>query len=276
MRFTPMVFSLSRDWNGGILEQLIRANVRIPRDTIGDLNAQLSANEAGRRRLKELIARYSVDTALEAGNQLFDYAEAFMRQAIRQVPDGICHGRDRIDDDGLGNKNLEIHVEIEVKGDELRLDFTGTSAQVATGINCPRASTISSAYSALKMLLTRPTIPLNDGSYRPIAIKAPLGCLVNPRPFAPVEGRNVVVMRVFQPIQLALAKAVPDRIPAPGYDTRTEVDLHWSSPTGYFAISEQLCGGYGAGPQNDGADQLDDPLGTSSERERRTFSIMRL
>lgn len=172
MRFTPMVFSLSRDWNGGILEQLIRANVRIPRDTIGDLNAQLTANEAGRRRLKELIARYSVDTALEAGNQLFDYAEAFMRQAIREVPDGIYHGRDRIDDDGLGNKNLEIHVEIEVKGDELRLDFTGTSAQAATGINCPRASTISSAYSALKMLLTRPTIPLNDGSYRPIAIKA--------------------------------------------------------------------------------------------------------
>jgi N-methylhydantoinase B len=143
----------------------------------------------------------------------------------------------------------------------MRVDFDGTSPQVLTAINCPRASTISAAYSALKMLLTEPTIPLNDGSYRPIELHLPDASLVNPRPFAPVEGRNVVVMRIFQAIQLALSQALPDRIPAPGYDTRTEVDLHWTGPSSYFAISEQLGGGYGAGPQNDGADQLDDPLG---------------
>ncbi|MVA22175.1 hydantoinase B/oxoprolinase family protein [Agrobacterium vitis] len=261
MRFTPMVFSLSRDWNGGILEQLIRANVRIPRDTIGDLNAQLTANETGRRRVKELIARYSVDTVIAASDQLLDYAESFMREAISEVPDGTYRGIDYIDTDGLDQTNLEVHVAVTVKGDTLHLDFEGTSAQVKTAINCPRASTISSAYSALKMLLTKPSIPLNDGSYRPISISAPEGSLVNPIPFAPVEGRNVVVMRVFQSILLALSKALPDRIPAPGYDTRTEVDLHWQGARTYHAISEQLGGGYGAGPGNDGADQLDDPLG---------------
>ncbi|EXL02492.1 methylhydantoinase [Brucella anthropi] len=261
MRFTPMVFSLSRDWNGGILEQLIRANVRIPRDTIGDLNAQLTANETGRRRMKELIARYSVDIVIAASDQLLDYAESFMREAIREVPDGTYRGIDYIDTDGLDQKNLEVHVAVTVKGDTLHLDFEGTSPQVKTAINCPRASTISSAYSALKMLLTKPSIPLNDGSYRPISISAPEGSLVNPIPFAPVEGRNVVVMRVFQSILLALSKALPDRIPAPGYDTRTEVDLHWQGVRSYHAISEQLGGGYGAGPSNDGADQLDDPLG---------------
>ncbi|MCM2435804.1 hydantoinase B/oxoprolinase family protein [Agrobacterium rosae] len=261
MRFTPMVFSLSRDWNGGILEQLIRANVRIPRDTIGDLNAQLTANETGRRRVKELIARYSVDTVIAASDQLLDYAESFMREAISEVPDGTYRGVDFIDTDGLDQTNLEVHVAITVKGDTLHLDFEGTSPQVKTAINCPRASTISSAYSALKMLLTKPSIPLNDGSYRPISISAPEGSLVNPIPFAPVEGRNVVVMRVFQSILLALSKAIPDRIPAPGYDTRTEVDLHWQGARTYHAVSEQLGGGYGAGPSNDGADQLDDPLG---------------
>lgn len=261
MRFTPMVFSLSRDWNGGILEQLIRANVRIPRDTIGDLNAQLTANETGRRRIKELIRRYSVETVLAAAEQLLDYAEAFMREAIREVPDGTYHGVDYIDTDGGELTDLEVRVAVTVAGDTLHLDFTGTSPQVATAINCPRASTISSAYSALKMLLTKPSIPLNDGSYRPIGISAPEGSLVNPIPYAPVEGRNVVVMRVFQSILLALSKALPDRIPAPGYDTRTEVDLHWQGRRTYHAISEQLGGGYGAGPRNDGADQLDDPLG---------------
>lgn len=261
IRFTPMVFSLSRDWNGGILEQLIRANVRIPRDTIGDLNAQLTANETGRRRMKELIRRYSLETVITASDQLLDYAEAFMREAIQAVPDGTYRGVDRIDTDGGELADLEVHVAVTVAGDELSLDFAGTAPQVRTAINCPRASTISSAYSALKMLLTRPDIPLNDGSYRPISIHLPEGSLVHPRPYAPVEGRNVVVMRVFQSIQLALAKALPERIPAPGYDTRTEVDLHWQGPRAYHAISEQLGGGYGAGPDNDGADQLDDPLG---------------
>ena len=261
IRFVPMVFSLSRDWNGGLLEQMIRSNVRIPRDTVGDINAQLTANETGRRRFKELIRRYSAETVLAAGDQLLDYAEAFMREAIRAVPDGVYQGLDRIDSDGLGKLNLEVYVSIDVAGDRMRLDFAGTSPEVRTAINCPRASTTSATYSALKMLLTEPSIPLNDGTYRPIKILAPEGSLVNPKPFAPVEGRNVVVMRVFQAIQLALAQALPDRIPAPGYDTRTEVDLHWSGPTSYFAISEQLGGGYGAGPDNDGADQLDDPLG---------------
>lgn len=261
MRFTPMVFSLSRDWNGGILEKVIRSNVRIPRDTIGDLNAQLMANETGRRRLKELIGRYGVETVIAGGDQLLDYAEAFMRSAIKAVPDGVYCGSDRIDTDGMDLKNIEIHVALTVKDDTLAIDFAGTAPQVRTAINCPRASTISSAYSAVKMLLTSATIPLNDGSYRPITIAAPEGSLVNPRKPAPVEGRNVVVMRVFQSIQMALAKALPDRIPAPGYDTRTEVDLHWQGLRSYHAISEQLGGGYGAGPTNDGADQLDDPLG---------------
>ncbi|MBB3594909.1 N-methylhydantoinase B [Rhizobium sp. BK529] len=261
MRFTPMVFSLSRDWNGGILEQLIRANVRIPRDTIGDLNAQITANQTGRRRMKELIGRYSVETVIAASDQLLDYAESFMREAIAEVPDGVYQGIDYIDTDGLDQKNLKVCVTVTVRGDSLHLDFEGTAPQVKTAINCPRASTISSAYSALKMLLTKPSIPLNDGSYRPITIAAPEGSIVNPIPFAPVEGRNVVVMRVFQSILLALSKALPDRIPAPGYDTRTEVDLHWQGRRTYHAISEQLGGGYGAGPQNDGADQLDDPLG---------------
>ena len=261
MRFSPMVFSLSRDWNGGLLEQIIRANVRIPRDTIGDLNAQLTANQTGRRRLLELVQRYSPETVRAVGDRLLDHAEAHMRDAIRALPNGTFHGSDVIDGDGIHGDPIHIEAGVTIRDEELSIDFEGTSEQVVTAINCPWASTISSSYSALKMLLTHPSIPLNDGTYRPIAIQAPLGSIVNPRKYAPVEGRNVVVMRVFQSIQLALSQALPEAIPAPGYDTRTEVDLHWQGPDRYFAISEQLGGGYGAGPENDGADQLDDPLG---------------
>ncbi|NLG69350.1 MAG: hydantoinase B/oxoprolinase family protein, partial [Firmicutes bacterium] len=260
MRFPPMKFSLSREWNGGILEQLIRANVRIPRDTIGDLNAQLTANETGRRRMKELIARYGLDTVLAAAEQFLDYAEVQMRSALAKVPEGVYLGFERVDGDGVTDAPIEIRAKLTVRSGELFVDFTGTTPQVKTAINCPWASTASATFSVLKMILTDPSIPLNDGCYRPIHIYAPKGCILNPREYAPVEGRNVVVMRVFQAVLKALAHAVPDRVPAPGFDTRTEVDLNWAGDR-FYAISEQLGGGYGAGPRNDGSDQLDDPLG---------------
>lgn len=260
MRFTPIKFSLSQHWNGGILEQLIRANVRMPAETIGDMNAQLTANETGRRRFKELIQRHGVESVLATAEQFLDYCEEHMRRAISGLPDGVYTGMDVSDGDGITDQPIEVHVSITVRGSDLLVDFTGTSPQVKTAINCPWASTIAATYPALKMMLTDAWVPINDGSYRPVRIFAPKGCILNPREYAPVEGRNVMVMRVFQAIQKALAKALPDRISAPGFDTRTEVDLHWHGDR-FYAVNDPLGGGYGAGPHNDGADQLDDPLG---------------
>jgi len=169
-----------------------------------------------------------------------------------------------------------------VEGERIKVDFTGTCPQVKTAINCPWASTTSATMSVLKMILTDADLPLNDGCYRTIEITAPEGTLVNPRRYAPVEGRNVVVMRIFQAIQLALAQAIPGRVPAPGYDTRTEVNLRWNGPRGYEAESDEYGGGYGASPWADGADQLDDPLGNckntpveAMEISKRFFRIVR-
>jgi len=260
MRFPPIKFSLSRDWNGGLLEQLIRANIRIPDDTIGDINAQLTANETGRRRLHNLFERYGASQIMEIFERFLDYTESAMRKSIREVPDGVYIGEDQADDDGINDSPVVIRVKLTIKGDELSVDFTGSSPQVKTAINVPWASTVSSTYSAIKMILSDSLIPVNDGTYRPISIFAPKGSVVNPVEFAPVEGRNVLVMRIFQAILRAFVQAIPERVPAPGYDQRTELDMHWRGDK-FYAISEQLGGGYGAGPANDGADQLDDPLG---------------
>ncbi len=261
MRFTAMKFSYTRDWNGGLMEKMIRANVRVPRDTIGDLNAQLTANFTGRKRFKDLIDRYGVEKVMEVADKFIEYVAEQMRGAIIAVPDGIYEGEDFIDDDGLQDTPIHIKVTMKIAGDRINVDFTGTHDQVRTAINCPWASTTSSTMSVLKMILTDPSLPLNDGCYRNIDITAPRGTIVNPVEYAPVEGRNVIVMRIFQAIQLALSKAVPEKVPAPGYDTRTEVTLRWNGPDGYHAESDLYGGGYGAGPHNDGSDQLDDPLG---------------
>ncbi|CAI6084890.1 hydantoinase B/oxoprolinase family protein [Cohnella sp. JJ-181] len=272
MRFTPITFSLSRDWNGGLMEQIIRANIRIPDDTIGDINAQLIANETGRRRLHQLLERYGKESILAICEQFLDYTETAMRRSISQVPDGRYYGTDQADDDGIGDTPVVIQVCLNVSGDTLTVDFEGSSPQVKTAINVPWASTVSSTYSALKMILSDPLIPFNDGAYRPIQITAPKGSIVNPIEFAPVEGRNVLVMRIFQAILKALFQAIPHRVPAPGYDQRTELDMHWRGDK-FYAISEQLGGGYGAGPNNDGADQLDDPLGNCKNTPVETLEI---
>ena len=272
-RFTPMKFSLSRDWNGGILEQVLRANLRLPKDTIGDLNAQLVANETGRRRLHALVERYGFDTVMEISEQLLDYAEQAMRRSIEQIPDGEYSGECIADDDGIHDEPIRIRVKVTVAGSELAVDYTGSSDQVVTAINCPMASTISATYSALKMILTDPLVPINDGAYRPIKVSAPKGSVLNPREFAPVEGRNVLIMRVFQAILNAFEKPLPHRVPAQGYDQRTEVNLQWSGD-GFTAISDQLGGGYGAGWDNDGADLIDDPLGNCKNSPVESLEIV--
>lgn len=280
-RFTPMKFSLSRDWNGGILEQILRANLRLPKDTIGDFNAQLVANETGRKRIHGFVERYGYDEFMEISEQLLDYAEKAMRIAIEQIPDGDYYGECMADDDGIHDDPIIIKVKVTVNGNEMLVDYAGTSDQVITAINCPIASTVSATYSALKMILTDPAVPINDGAYRPIQVIAPKGCILNPKEYAPVEGRNIIIMRVFQSILKAFEDVLPERVPAQGYDQRTEINLQWQGDT-FIAISDELGGGYGAGMNNDGADLIDDPLGNcknspveSLEIAQKFFRILR-
>lgn len=273
-RFTPMVFSVSKDWNGGLLEQILTANLRLPKDTIGDLNAQFVANETGRKRVHELVDRYGYDTFMAVCEQFLDYAETVMRKELSKIPDGDYYGKCIADDDGIHDEPLVIKVKISVKGSDVLVDFDGTCPQVTTAINCPFSSTVSATYSALKMILTDPSFPINDGAYRPVKITAPKGSLLNPKEFAPVEGRNVIIMRVFQTILNAFEDILPDKVPAPGYDQRTEVNLQWVNEDGKFiAISDQLGGGYGAGINSDGADQLDDPLGNCTNSPVESLEI---
>ena len=261
LRFVPMKFSFSRDWNGGMLEQIIRSNVRTPRDTIGDLNAQFTANSTCRKRLSELFDKYGLEAVVEAMGEYLNYAERWMRSEIRRIPAGTYRGEERIDSDGRNDEPLPIRVAVEIRGSDIIVDFSGTCPQVDTALNASWATTVSALNSALKMILTPADMPFNEGFNRPITCRIPRGSILNPIEYAPCEGRMFAAIRVYSAIMKALSQAVPDRVTATGFDTRTVVDLHYRSEDGYQAIMDLFGGGYGAGPDNDGADQLDDPLG---------------
>ena len=185
----PSRYTYTRDWNGGPLERLVAANVRVPSQTIGDFYAQFAANAIGMARMTELCARYGARKVLAVMRELMSYSERRFRAALRAIPDGTYHGEDAVDDDGLDDQPLVVKAAVTIKGEEIAIDYAGTCGQVRRNLNCPWASTVSATLAAIKSALTSPDIPFNEGFKRPIAVTAPKGTLVNPNYPAPVRAR---------------------------------------------------------------------------------------
>ncbi|HVY13617.1 MAG TPA: hydantoinase B/oxoprolinase family protein [Rhodopila sp.] len=276
----PMKLNMARDWHGGGFQRLLRANVRVPQQTMGDFDAQIAANNIGTLRVQELAARYGSETVVATMAALQDYSETRMRAAIRAVPDGVYHGEDAVDDDGIGDTPLPVRCTLTVAGDTIIADFTGTAPQVRSTLNAPFASTVSAAVSSIKAALSSPDIPFNDGAMRPITVTAPLGSLLNPRHPAPVRARMEACSRAWNATLRALAQAVPEKVIAPGYDTTTAFCLSHLRETGWSVYLEVLGGGFGAGPANDGCDGIDNPLSncanTPVEALDQDFDFFRL
>src|SRR5262249_16825720 len=145
---------------------------------------------------------------------------------------------------------IPIRVKLTVNASSMSVDFTGTSPQVEEFLNVPIGSTFSSTYSSIKMALTagRETIPANDGSYRPIAIPAPLGTILNPKPPAAVRARMCGAYRLFDSILLALQQALPERIPALGFHANTTSGVSQFKDGKFSIFIEDIGGGWGGNP----------------------------
>ena len=262
--FPPSRYNVNRDWNGGPFERLVRANVRVPEKTIGDCNAQFAANGVGARRVIELCEKFGADAVTEAMSALLDYSEQRMRAAIAAAPDGVYHGEDQLDGDGVSDEPLVVRARVEIAGDRVSVDYEGTCDQVRTNVNCPFASTIAAGLSCVKSVLTSPDIPFNEGAKRPIHISAPYGSLLNPRPPAPVRARMLSAYRAYNAVMKALAKAVPEQVMAAGFDTTHSTCLSHLDEGGYGIYLEIFGGGYGGSALGDGCDAVDSPLSNCS------------
>ena len=262
--FPPSRYNVNRDWNGGSFERLVRANVRVPEKTIGDCNAQFAANAVGARRVIELCEKFGADAVTEAMAGLLDYVEQRMRAAIAAAPDGVYRGEDQLDSDGENDEPLVVRARVEIARDTVSVDYEGTCDQVRTNVNCPFASTIAAGLSCIKSVLTSPDIPFNEGAKRPIAITAPYGSLLNPRPPAPVRARMLSSYRAYNAVMKALAEAVPDRVMAAGFDSTHATCLSHLGERGYSIYLEIFGGGYGASALGDGCDAVDSPLSNCS------------
>ena len=262
--FPPSKYNQTRDWYGGPLERLVRANIRVPDQTIGDFNAQFAANAIGARRVSDLCAKFGAELVKASMKELLDYSERRMRAAIGEVPDGIYYGEDALDDDGISEDPLPVRAKVTIAGDQVEVDFEGTCDQVKTNINCPFSSTIAAALSCVKSVLTSPDIPFNEGAKRPITVTAPYGSLLNPKPPAPVRARMLSGYRAFNAVMKALAGAAPEKVIAAGFDTTESCCLSHLGEDGYSIYLEIFGGGYGASANADGCDAVDSPLSNCS------------
>ena len=244
---------------GGVIDpeisRLIRSNVRTPEVQMGDLRAQIAANYTGIRRLTELMAEYGAETVHSAMEAVMDYSERRMRAEIQAMPDGVYEAEDWMEDTGTGGDPAKITVIVTIEGDGIKFDYTGTSPQVEGPVNAPLGVTLAGVFFTL-ISVTDPTIPVNDGCFRPIDLHVPEGCMMNPVRPAPVAGGNVETsQRNVDVLMKALAMAVPEKVPAASQGTMNNVSIGGIREDGTpWTFYETIAGGSGGRPDSDGVD----------------------
>jgi N-methylhydantoinase B len=236
---------------------LFLANTRVPDERTGDLMAQWSALRIGAARVQSLAVRLGGTRVLERHMAaLKDYSAALMRAELRRLPAGTYAADDVLDDDGLGTERIRIAVRIRIGGGRAHVDFAGTAPQVRGPVNANYAVTRSAVLYVFRALATEP-IPPNDGMARPLEIHAPAGSVVNANFPAAVAGGNVETsQRIVDVVLRALARAVPDRIPAASCGSMNNIALGGQVGGRVFAYYETLAGGAGASAMGPGASAL--------------------
>ena len=253
LRLEPQVLYAHGRWNDALMT-FIQSQVRTPAERAGDLRAQLAALHTGRERLRDAARRYGEACLLGAMDDLIVCAENESRAVLADVPDGDYTFRDVLDDDGVGTLDIPIQVTLRVRGHDITADFAGTAGAVAGNLNCPLPVTVSAVCYALRCLFGKAAI-VNHGSFAPVRIEAEEGSLVRAvYPSAVAAGNVETSQRIVDTVFGALARALPDRIPAASQGTMNNVAIG-----GYdglrrrpFAYYETIGGGMGARPTADG------------------------
>jgi N-methylhydantoinase B/oxoprolinase/acetone carboxylase alpha subunit len=254
----PPVKIVKRDENDMELWRLIMANHRTPRNTWGDLNAQIGSLRVAERRTLDLLDRYGREFVEQAADELMDYSERWMRAEIAAIPNGRYEFTERMEDDGVVDEPVVFHVAVTVKDDELVVDWTGTDPQVRGPINATYGVTAGATFNAV-FHLTDMGIPKNSGAYRPIRIIAPPGSAVNVLyPGPSVGGNTETHPKLADMVVAALAPALPDRVSAAEGGTACNFLFGGVHPrTGdYYANYHLEGGGWGAKSYDDGNDAI--------------------
>ena len=231
---------------------MITANVRLPQQLLGDLEAMINVFAVGRRGLDALVERYGVQTLKACIDEMMRRSEAEMRSYIQEIPDGTYRITDYFDNDGVIDKPLDVSLAITVDGSNLLFDFTGTASAATGPMNISDATTRSLCFVALKHIF--PDVPVNGGAFRPTQFIIPPKCVLAAEYPSAVGGTTDVTQRIVDVVFGALAQAIPNHTPAAPFGTTGVATVSGRHPeTGqYYVAVYPYPGGYGASLQSDG------------------------
>jgi N-methylhydantoinase B len=253
----PIMKLFDRGEPNRILMQLVRSNVRQPDEVIGDFYAQTASNDAGGRALLEMMEEFALDSIDPVAEEIIGRSETAVRSEIRKLPSGEWSNETW--SDGF-EEPIVIRCTVKVAGDEIFIDFAGSSPQSTRGINVVLNYTHAYASFAIKAAIC-PDVPHNEGSFRPVHVSAPAGSIMNALDPAPVASRQVIGHFIPSAIFAALSGALPGRLMAPGADP---IWLSvWRGQNPPFTLTIFQVGGTGARPAKDGLSAVGFPSGVA-------------
>jgi N-methylhydantoinase B len=240
------------------LLRIVRANVRAPFEVVGDLYAQAGSNEVGGARLREMMDEFDLSDIESLSEEVCSRSESAMREAISELPDGVYEHETSTD--GF-DEPIVLAVAVRVEGDELTVDYEGTSPQSERGINVVLNYTTAYTTFGVKCAIS-PDVPNNDGSFQPIHVTAPEGSILNAQHPAPVGGRHIIGHFLPGLVHGALARVIPDRVLAQGADSLWNTQITGQKADGEpFTYVYFSGGGMGARPESDGLSATAFPSG---------------
>ena len=253
----PIMKLFDRGEPNQVLMQIVRVNVRQPDEVIGDFYAQTASNDAGGRALLEMMEEFGLDSIDHVAEEIIRRSEQAVRGEIAKLPDGEWSNETW--SDGFEEPIL-VRCTVRVAGDEIFIDFSGSSPQSTRGINVVLNYTHAYASFAIKAAIC-PDVPHNEGSFRPVHVSAPPGSILNALEPAPVASRQVIGHFIPSAIFAALSGAMPGRLMAPGADP---IWLSvWRGQNPSFTLTLFQVGGTGARPSKDGLSAVGFPSGVA-------------
>jgi N-methylhydantoinase B len=236
---------------------MIRANVRTPAMTLGDMEAHAASLRVGGKRIEEICNKYGLATVQEAIRRIQSKGETISRRRLKDLPHGTFVVEDTIDDDGITDNPVPVKAKVTISDAEFVVDLRGSGRQAKGSINCPWCATVSAARAIFKSI-TDPHGPVNDGSFRPLKIYADAGSIFNPAPPAPTSTYWESMAFITDLVWHALAPKIPQTLPAGHFLSVCGtivggVDDRNSEP---FAIVEPQPGGWGGAAGKDGESGL--------------------
>ncbi len=239
--------------------RLIEKNTREPVNVMGDIRAQIAACNNGEQAMQALIKTHGAEKFRRYMEELHDYAERLIRAEIAELPDGTFFFEDCLDGMGEDPEPIWLRVNLTIAGDQVLIDWAGTSDQVKFAINGTFPTTNAMSYLAVRCAIGG-TIPNCQGYMRAITATAPVGSLVNPVEPAACGARGITCFRMFDTLLGAFAQILPERIPAANEGGSSAPHIagrdHNNKP---FMVSGGLMGAWGGSMARDGQEGISNP-----------------